>query len=278
MGQNGKIQESTNGGALNMQIGIKDIVKGGKPIVCLTSYTAPMTKIIDPLVDIILVGDSLGMTIYGFDSTKRVTMDMMIAHGEAVARCASHALVVFDMPYATYDNPEQALANAQLAMKETKCAAVKLEGGVEMAPTVKYLVDNGVPVMGHIGLMPQSVEAGKFKIQGRGDDGAKKVMADAKAIEAAGAFSIVIEGTLEPVAQDITAAVGVPTIGIGASPKCDGQVLVIDDIIGTFFDFTPKFIKRYAELGPVISKAVAQYADEVRAGTFPTMEHCFLAK
>ncbi|MFA4994831.1 MAG: 3-methyl-2-oxobutanoate hydroxymethyltransferase [Bdellovibrionales bacterium] len=261
-----------------MKITTKDIKKGGKPIVMLTSYTAPMTKIMDPLVDIILVGDSLGMTIYGFDSTKKVTLDMMIAHAEAVARCASHALVVFDMPYATYDTPKQALESVRRVQKETKCDAFKLEGGVEMAPTVKYLVDNGVAVMGHIGLMPQSVEAGKFIIQGRNDESMKKVMADAKAIEAAGAFSVVIEGTLEPVAHDITDAISIPTIGIGASPACDGQVLVIDDIIGTFWDFTPKFIKRYAVLRPLIEKAVAEYADEVRARTFPTIDHCFLPK
>jgi 3-methyl-2-oxobutanoate hydroxymethyltransferase len=262
-----------------MQVAVKDIVKGGKPIVCLTCYTAPMAKIIDPLVDIALVGDSVGMTVYGFDSTKHVTMDMMLAHAEAVARCSSHALVVFDMPYGTYEkSPEQALANAKRALKETKCAAVKFEGGVERAETVRTLVKNGIPVMGHVGLLPQSVEAGKYKIQGRNDEGAKKVMADAKAIADAGAFSIVIEGTLEPVARDITKAVSVPTIGIGASPACDGQVLVIDDILGLFTDFRPHFVKRYAELAPVISAAVKQYADEVREGRFPTMKHCFLPK
>lgn len=261
-----------------MKITTKDIKKGGKPIVMLTSYTAPMTKIMDPLVDVILVGNSLGMTIYGFDSTKRVTLDMMIAHSEAVARCASHALVVFDMPYATYDNPKQALETVRRVARETKCDAYKLEGGVEMAATIKHLVDNGFPVMAHIGLMPQSVEAGKFIIQGRNDESMKKVMADAKAVEKAGAFSVVIEGTLEPVAHEITDALSIPTIGIGASPACDGQVLVIDDIIGTFLDFKPKFIKRYAELAPLIKKAIADYADEVRARKFPTIKHCFLPK
>ncbi len=261
-----------------MKITTKDIKKGGKPIVCLTSYTAPMTQIMDPLVDIILVGDSLGMTIYGFDSTKPVTMEMMIRHTQAVANRAKHALVVFDMPYATYDTPEKALANAQKAMSETKCDAVKLEGGIEMAAIIKNLVAHNIPVMGHIGLMPQSVEAGKFKIQGRNDESMKKVMADAKAVEDAGAFSYVIEGTLEPVARDITAASKIPTIGIGASPACDGQVLVIDDIVGTFLDFTPKFVKRYATLAPLIEAAIKQYADEVRSGAFPTMEHCFLPK
>lgn len=263
-----------------MKIGIKDIVKGGKPIVCLTSYTAPMTKIIDPLVDIILVGDSLGMVVYGFENTLPVTLDMMIAHGAAVVRNAEHALVVVDMPFGTYEkSPEQALENARRVMKETGCAAVKPEGGIELAPTVKYLVDNGVPVMGHVGLMPQSIEKmGGFKIQGRNDDGAKKVMADAKAIAEAGAFSLVIEGTIEPVARDITKAVSIPTIGIGASPACDGQILVVNDILGMYSAFTPKFVKKYAELGPIISEAVGQYADEVRNGTFPTIEHCFLPK
>jgi 3-methyl-2-oxobutanoate hydroxymethyltransferase len=263
-----------------MSITVKDIVKGGKPIVCLTSYTAPMAKIVDPLVDIILVGDSLGMTIYGFENTLPVTIDMMIAHGAAVVRNASHALVVVDMPIGTYEkSPKQALENARRIMKETKCAAVKPEGGVELAPTVRHLVENGVPVMGHVGLMPQSVEKmGGYKIQGRNDEGAKKVMADAKAIADAGAFCVVIEGTLEPVAKDITNAISVPTIGIGASPACDGQVLVIDDILGLFTAFTPKFVKRYAELAPVISAAVGKYAEEVRARKFPEMGHCFLAK
>jgi len=263
-----------------MSVQIKDIVKSDKRIVCLTSYTAPFTRIIDPLVDVILVGDSLGMVIYGYENTLPVKIEQMIFHGEAVARTASHALVVVDMSYDTYEqSPEQALASAQRIMKETKCAAVKLEGGVAMAPTVKYLVDNGVPVMGHVGLLPQSVEKmGGFKIQGRNDEGAQKVMADAKAIEAAGAFSLVIEGTLEPVARDITAALSIPTIGIGASPACDGQILVVDDILGLFSAFTPKFAKKYAELAPIIAEAVGEYAKEVREGTFPTMGHCFLPK
>ncbi len=263
-----------------MKLEVKDIVKGGKPIVCLTSYTAPMTKIIDPLVDVILVGDSLGMVVYGFENTLPVTIDMMIAHGAAVVRNAQHALVVVDMPYGTYESSKElALKNAQRIIKETGCAAVKPEGGQELAETVRYLVDNGVPVMGHVGLMPQSVEKmGGFKIQGRGDAGAQKVMADAKAIADAGAFSLVIEGTIEPVAKDITEAVKIPTIGIGASPACDGQILVVDDIIGMFSAFTPKFAKRYVELSPIISDAVGKYANEVRERTFPTIGHCFLPK
>ncbi|MDD4615750.1 MAG: 3-methyl-2-oxobutanoate hydroxymethyltransferase [Alphaproteobacteria bacterium] len=263
-----------------MKLEVKDIVKGGKPIVCLTSYTAPMARIVDPLVDVILVGDSLGMVVYGFENTLPVTLDMMIAHGGAVARNATHAMVVVDMPYGTYESSKElALKNAQRIMKETGCAAVKPEGGQELAETVRYLVNNGVPVMGHIGLMPQSIEKmGGFKIQGRGDAGAQKVMADAKAIADAGAFSMVVEGTIEPVAKDITEAVNIPTIGIGASPACDGQILVVDDILGMYAPFTPKFVKRYVELAPIISEAVKQYADEVKARTFPTMGHCFLPK
>jgi 3-methyl-2-oxobutanoate hydroxymethyltransferase len=265
---------------MQQRIGIQDIVKGGKPIVCLTSYTAPMTKLIDPFVDVILVGDSLGMVVYGFENTLPVTLEMMIRHGECVVRNASHALVVVDMPYGTYEHSkEEALKNAQRIMSETKCDAVKPEGGEALAPTVRYLVENGVPVMGHVGLMPQSIEKmGGFKIQGRGDEGAKKVMADAKAIADAGAFSLVIEGTIEPVARDITEAVSIPTIGIGASPACDGQILVVHDIVGMFSAFTPRFAKRYVELAPLVSSAVERYAEDVREHRFPTLEHCFLPK
>ena len=266
-----------------MQVTFQDIQKTGinnKPIVCITTYTAPMAQIIDPLVDIMLVGDSLGMTIYGFDSTVPVTIDMMIAHGDAVVRNAKHALVVVDMSYGTYEHSkEQALESAKRIMEKTKCAAVKLEGGVELADTIKHLVDNGIPVMGHIGLMPQSVEKmGGFKIQGRDDAGAKKVMNDALAVEKAGAFSVVIEGTIEPVARDITNALKIPTIGIGASPACDGQVLVLDDVIGTFTAFSPKFAKRFTDVKPVIIEAVTQYATDVKARVFPAESNCFYSK
>ena len=186
--------------------GVKDIVKGRAPVVCLTAYTAPVARLLDPHVDILLVGDSLGMVLYGFENTLPVTLDMMIAHGAAVVRSSTQALVVVDMPYGSYEeSPEQALRNAARVMKETGCLAVKLEGGQEMAATIRRFVQNGVPVMGHIGLMPQSVEKmGGFKIQGRDEAQAAKLIADAKAIEAAGAFSIVIEGTVEPVARAIT--------------------------------------------------------------------------
>ncbi len=263
-----------------MKIGIKDIVKGGPPIVGLTAYTAPLARTIDPLVDIVFVGDSLGMVVYGFENTLSVTLDMMIAHGAAVVRSVAHALVVVDMPVGTYEySPADALKNAQRVIKETGCDCVKMEGGKDLAPTVKYLVDNGVPVMGHVGLMPQSIEKmGGYKIQGRNDDGAKAVMADAVAIAEAGAFSLVIEGTIEPVAQDITRAVPIPTIGIGASPTCDGQVLVVDDVLGTYAPFTPKFAKRFVELTPIIAEAVERYATEVRDRKFPGPEHCFWPK
>ena len=254
-----------------------DFAKGGVPIVGLTAYTAPIARLIDPHVDFVLVGDSLGMVDYGFDSTLPVTLEMMVAHGAAVVRATRQALVVVDLPFGAYqEGPQQAFRNAARVMAETGCAAVKLEGGREMAETVRFLTRRGVPVMGHIGLMPQSVHAaGGFRVQGRGHDAAAELTADATAIAEAGAFAIVIEGTLEPVARAITEQVPVPTIGIGASPACDGQILVIDDLLGVFTEFTPRFVKRYAELAPLISAAAEGYAAEVRARRFPGKEHCF---
>jgi 3-methyl-2-oxobutanoate hydroxymethyltransferase len=255
---------------------LADFKKTGTPIVCLTAYTAPIARLLDPYVDLLLVGDSLGMVEYGFDGTRPVTLEMMIAHGAAVARAASRAFVVVDLPFGTYEkSPDLALANAARVMKETACDAVKLEGGREMAATVRHLVQNEVPVMGHIGLLPQSVtEAGGFKIQGRDEDGAQKLIRDAQAIAEAGAFSIVIEGTIETAARAITAAVSVPTIGIGASPACDGQILVINDVLG-LTERPPKFAKRYADLGAVIAKAVGDYAEDVRARRFPGPEYTY---
>jgi 3-methyl-2-oxobutanoate hydroxymethyltransferase len=256
---------------------VKDIAKGATPIVCLTAYTAPMARLLDPHVDILLVGDSVGMVLYGFDNTLPVTLDMMINHGAAVVRSSSRALVVVDMPYGSYEqSPDQALKNAQRIMLETKCGAVKLEGGREMEATIRRLVQNHIPVMAHIGLMPQSVEKmGGYKIQGRDAAQAAKVKDDAAAITQAGAFAVVIEGTVEPVARTITESICIPTIGIGASVACDGQVLVIDDVLGTFAAFTPKFAKRYAELAPIISDAVENYTADVRARRFPGSEHIF---
>jgi 3-methyl-2-oxobutanoate hydroxymethyltransferase len=256
---------------------IGDFVKGGAPIVGLTAYTAPIAQLLDPHVDFLLVGDSVGMVVYGFESTVPVTVDMMIAHGAAVVRGSSRALVVVDLPFGSYqESREQAFRTASRIMAETGCAAVKLEGGAEMAETVRFLVQRGVPVMGHVGLMPQSVNAaGGFKVQGRGQHQAERVAADAAAIADAGAFSLVIEGTVEPVARAITEAVSIPTIGIGASPACDGQILVTEDVLGLFTQFKPRFVKRYAELAPLIAVAAAEYAADVRARRFPGPEHCF---
>ncbi|MBM3487613.1 MAG: 3-methyl-2-oxobutanoate hydroxymethyltransferase [Alphaproteobacteria bacterium] len=251
--------------------------KGAEPIVVLTAYTAPMAKQIDDHVDMLLVGDSLGMVLYGMDSTLGVTLDMMIAHGKAVMRGSERACVIVDLPFATYqESPEQAYRNAARVMAETGCAGVKLEGGVAMAPTIAFLAARSIPVLGHVGLMPQSVHAyGGYRVQGKDPDGAEAVMADALAVAGAGAFAMVVEGTMEWVARDITAAVPVPTIGIGASPACDGQVLVTEDLTGLFTAFTPKFVKRYAELGTALSDAAASYARDVRARRFPGPEHCF---
>ncbi len=250
---------------------------GGAKLVMLTAYTKPMAQLLDPHCDILLVGDSLGMVLYGMDSTLAVTLDMMIMHTKAVMRGSAKACVVLDMPFGSYqESKEQAFRNAARAMAESGAQAIKMEGGVELAETVSFLVARGIPVMAHIGLMPQHVNTmGGFKAQGREADAIEKWCNIAKAMEAAGVFSMVIEGTLEPVARAVTQAVGVPTIGIGASPACDGQVLVAEDLLGLFTDFTPKFAKKYVNVAESISAAVAQYAAEVRSGEFPAAAHCF---
>ena len=254
--------------------------KGGEPIVCLTAYTTQMARRLDPHVDLLLVGDSLGMVVYGFDSTLPVTVEMMIAHGAAVMRGSEHACVIVDLPFGSYQaSPEQAFGTAARVMAETGASGVKLEGGEEMADTVRFLTQRGIPVCGHVGLMPQAVNvAGGFKATGRSDEEALQVRRDAGAVAAAGAFAVVLEGTLEPVAAAITAELPVPTIGIGASPACDGQILVSEDVLGLFSDFTPRFVKRYADLGEQISAAAQAYAQDVRARRFPGKEHCFLPK
>lgn len=251
--------------------------KGGEPLVVLTAYTAPIARLLDPVCDILLVGDSLGMVVYGMETTLGVTLDMMINHGAAVVRSSSKACVVVDMPFGSYqESREQAFRNCARVMAETGCAAVKLEGGRELAETIRFLVDRGIPVMAHIGLKPQAVHAaGGFRAQGRLEAEAEAIRADARAITEAGAFSVVVEGTVEPVARALSAEIGIPTIGIGASPACDGQVLVIDDVVGLFDDFTPKFVKRYADLRPLITEAAERYAAEVKARAFPGPEHCF---
>ncbi len=254
--------------------------KGSTPIVCLTAYTTPMARLMDAHVDLMLVGDSLGMVVYGMDTTLGVTVDMMINHGQAVVRGAERACVLVDLPFGSYqESPAAAYRTAARILAETGCDAVKLEGGIEMAETVAYLTSRAVPVMGHVGLKPQSVRVmGGFAVQGKDEAAAQRITEDAKAIADAGAFALVVEGTWEPVARAITAAVPVPTIGIGASPACDGQVLVTDDILGLFGDFSPKFVKRYAELASDMEEAIKAYADDVRARAFPVEEHCFGAK
>jgi 3-methyl-2-oxobutanoate hydroxymethyltransferase len=251
--------------------------KGGPPIVCLTSYTAPMTKLVDPHADLILVGDSLAMTIYGMASTVGVTQEMMIAHGRAVVRAASRACVVVDLPFGSYEeSPMQAFRTAAGIMAETGCAAVKLEGGTVMAETIHFLTSRGVPVMAHIGLTPQSVNAlGGYAVRGRSEPEAAMIMADAEAVADAGAFSVVIEKTAELLARAITDRIMPPTIGIGASVACDGQILVVDDMIGCFTEFHPKFVRRYAEVAQSVEAAIASYAADVRARRFPGQEHVF---
>ena len=251
--------------------------KGGEPIVVLTAYTAPTAQFLDEHVDCLLVGDSLGMVVYGLENTLAVSLDMMINHGAAVVRGSERACVIVDMPFGSYqESAEQAYRNAARVMQETGCDGVKLEAGVAMAPTIEFLSQRGVPVMGHVGLMPQSLNTyGGFRVQGKDTTAARKVIDDARAVADAGAFSMVVEGVMEPVAREITEVVSVPTIGIGASAECDGQVLVTEDLAGMFSDFTPKFVKRYAELGAELSKAVAEYAADVRARRFPSAEYCF---
>lgn len=246
-----------------------------KPVVCITAYTAPMARFMDKHVDLLLVGDSLGMVVYGMETTLGVTLDMMIAHGKAVMRGSLEACVIVDMPFGTYQaTPAEAFKACAQVMAETGCSGVKLEGGAEMAETVSFLTMRGIPVMGHVGLTPQSVnQLGGYRARGRTNIEADSLVADATAIAAAGAFCVVVEGTVEPVARAITEAIDIPTIGIGASPACDGQIIVAEDILGLFGTFTPKFVKRYAELGDEVSGAVAKYAADVRARRFPGSEH-----
>ena len=251
-------------------------MKGKSPIVTLTAYTTPVARLVDPHCDVILVGDSVGMVIHGLSSTIGVTMEMMILHGRAVTRGAAKAMVVIDMPFGSYEeSPAQAFRNASRLMAETGATSVKLEGGVHMAETIAFLTARGVPVMAHIGLTPQSVNTlGGYKVVGREGE-AEKVMQDARAVEAAGAYAVVLEKVPEGLAARISQQLAIPTIGIGAGVHCDGQVLVVDDMLGLFTDFRPKFVKRYAELGKSADEAIAAYAAEVRARAFPAPEHGF---
>jgi len=263
----------------NRRITVPEIAgrKGGERIVCLTAYNAATAKLLDPFVDLLLVGDSLGMVLYGFETTLPVTLDMMILHGAAVVRGSERACVVVDLPFGSYQHsPADAFRAAARVMSETGCAAVKLEGGVEMADTVAFLTGRGIPVLAHIGLQPQSVmKTGGYRARGKDEADAARLMADAKAVAGAGAFAIVLEGMVEPVARRITTEIPIPTIGIGASPACDGQVLVTEDMVGLTQNVTPRFVRRYADFGRDLAAAAKAFAREVRTGEFPRAEHCY---
>jgi 3-methyl-2-oxobutanoate hydroxymethyltransferase len=260
------------------RISVPDLAarKGGEPIVCLTSYHAHTARLVDRHCDVILVGDSLGMVMHGFETTVPVTLDMMILQGHAVMRGSKRALVVVDMPFGSYEqSKEQAFASCARVMKETLCGAVKLEGGRRMAETIAFLVERGVPVMGHVGLTPQAINTiGSFRAQGRDEADWGPIEADAKAVADAGAFAVVIEAVAEPLGRRITEQVAIPTIGIGASPACDGQILVLEDMLG-LSPRVPKFVKRYGDLGPGIEAAIAGFAKDVRARAFPGPEHVY---
>jgi 3-methyl-2-oxobutanoate hydroxymethyltransferase len=250
--------------------------KGAEPLVMLTAYTVRMAQLLDPHCDMLLVGDSLGQVIYGLPHTVAVTMELMAAHGAAVVRGSYHAAVIVDMPFGSYEaSPEQAFTNASRLLKETGAAAVKLEGGKVLAPTVDFLTSRGIPVMSHVGLTPQAVNMlGGYGVRGKSDEEAQSIIEDAIAMDKAGAFAMVIEGVLEPIAIDITAKVSCPTIGIGASAQCDGQVLVTEDMLG-LFDRIPKFVKRFGNMSAVVEGAVAEYAQDVRSRAFPGPEQIY---
>ena len=253
--------------------------KGGEPIVCLTSYHAHTAQLVDRHCDVILVGDSLGMVMHGLETTVPVTLDMMILQGLAVMRGSRRALVVVDMPFGSYEGSrEQAFASAARVLKETGCGAIKLEGGRRMAETITFLVERGIPVMAHVGLTPQAINViGSFRAQGREEADWGPIEEDALAAAAAGAFAVVIEAVAEPLARKITGAVAIPTIGIGASPACDGQILVLEDLLG-LSPRVPKFVKRYGDLGPSIEAAIAAYAKDVRTRAFPGPDHVYAMK
>jgi 3-methyl-2-oxobutanoate hydroxymethyltransferase len=250
--------------------------KGGKPLVMLTAYTVRMAQLLDPHCDMLLVGDSLGQVIYGLPHTVAVTMEMMAAHGAAVVRGSYHAAVIVDMPFGSYEaSPELAFTNAARLLKETGAAAVKMEGGKVIAPTIEFLTQRGIPVMGHVGLTPQAVNIlGGYGVRGKSAEEAQSIVEDAVAVAEAGAFSMVIEGVMEPIAIEITKRVACPTIGIGASNQCDGQVLVTEDMLG-LFERTPKFVKRFAAMSKFVAEAVESYADEVRTREFPTPDQTY---
>jgi 3-methyl-2-oxobutanoate hydroxymethyltransferase len=253
--------------------------KGRRPVVCLTAYSTPMAEILDEHCDLLLVGDSVGMVVHGLPNTVGVTMEMMILHGQAVMRGARRAMVVVDMPFGSYEGAaETAFANAARIIKETGAQAVKVESGQTTPQTIEYLVKRGIPVMGHVGLRPQAVLVdGTFKAKGRSNDERSRVLDEAKAAAEAGAFSLVVEGVAESLAGEITRQVDIPTIGIGASAECDGQILVVDDMLG-LFDWTPKFVRRYGDLRGEIGRAVAAYAEDVRGRRFPAAAETYFPR
>jgi len=253
--------------------------KGGEPLVCLTAYTAPVAAALDEACDLLLVGDSLGMVVHGLPNTVGVTLEMMILHGQAVMRGSKRAMVVIDMPFGSYEGaPEEAYANAVRIMKETGAQGVKVESGPTVPETIAYMVRRGVPVMGHVGLRPQAVLVdGGFKAKGKDEAGRALILEEARLTAEAGAFAVVVEGVAESLAREITAAIAPPTIGIGASAGCDGQILVTDDMLG-LFDWTPKFVRRYADLKGEIERAAAAYARDVKARTFPGDAETYYAK
>ncbi len=258
---------------------ISDFIQNNTPIVCLTAYTAPMAMMADKHCDLLLVGDSVSMVLYGEYTTQKADMEMMIRHGKAVAKSAEHALIVVDMPYGSYEEtPEQALQNAKWIMEETNCDAVKLEGGSEQANTIQILTGNNIPVMAHIGLTPQSVATPDgYRVQGRDNEAAKQLIKDMKAVERAGAFCVVIEAVPEPLAAALTSQANIPTIGIGASAVCDGQILVTEDMLGLSLGKPPKFVKQYAMFADNIENAIQTYAKDVKNRTFPAPENTYKA-
>ena len=257
----------------------KEDGKTAEPLVMLTAYTMRTAQLLDPHCEMLLVGDSLGQVIYGLPSTVPVTLDMMCAHGAAVVRGSWHALVAVDMPFGSYEaSPDQAFESAARVLKETGCAAVKLEGGEAMAETISFLTQRGIPVIGHVGLTPQAVNTlGGYGARGKSEAEARKIVGDAKAVAEAGAFCVVVEGVMVAIADDVTRAIAVPTIGIGASANCDGQVLVTEDMLG-LFERTPRFVKRYADLATDIAAAAARYREEVRSRAFPTADQTYRPK
>ena len=251
-------------------------LKGKTPIVCLTAYTAPIARAIDDKVDLMLVGDSLGMVLYDYENTLQVSLNQMIEHAKAVVGASSKSCVVVDMPFGTYEeSADKAFMNAARIVKATNCNGIKLEGGQKISETIKYLTESSIPVMGHIGLQPQSVLIdGGYKVRGKEKSEWQKYIDDAKAVEEADAFSVVLEGMTEPLAAEITSVLSIPTIGIGASPKCDGQILVTEDILG-LSNVAPKFVKKYVDLEKNIEDAVNQYSLEVKNRIFPSSDHVY---